>query len=76
MKVQMSDDQFREFMRDIWCRNDAGSIVPGSAAVVGTLPACVLGMDKVKRHRRWSDWHNAMDKMDFIKMTDPKQKLS
>ena len=29
----------------------------GAAAVVGPMPPCVLGKDKIKQQMKWSDWH-------------------
>ena len=58
-------------------QKDTGSITPGAAAVVEALPACVLDKDKIKHHRRWSDWQkDAMNKMEFMKMNDTEHKLS
>ena len=53
----------------------AGPMV--AAAMVGLMGPCLLGKDKLKRLKRWADWHGeAENKMRFSGITDSGQKLS
>ena len=41
----------------------------GAAAMVGSMPPCRLGKDKLGRFKNWSDWFKqAENKMKFIMM--------
>jgi hypothetical protein len=49
----------------------------GAAAAVGQLTTCALGRDKMKRYKKWSDWHKeAKNKMAFIGITEEAQKVA
>ena len=49
----------------------------GAAAVVGPMVPCVLGKDKLKRPKRWTDWHkDAENKMRFMGITNSIQKMN
>ena len=49
----------------------------GVAAVVGLMGPCVLGKDKLKRPKRWSDWKkDAENKMTFLGITESGQKVN
>ena len=51
--------------------------MPGTAAVVGTMPACSLGRNKLKRFKKWNDWiRDAENKMKFLGLTTDDQKMS
>ena len=53
------------------------STSPGAAALVGQVPPCQLGKNKVKRFKKWRDWmRDADNKMTFLKITEPAQKIS
>ena len=72
----MTDEQLQELIRSIR-GTGTGSITAGAAAVVGFLTTCVLGKDKIKRHKKWSDWHkDAQNNMRLLNMTDAVQKLN
>ena len=48
-----------------------------AAALVGPMGPCILGKDKLKRPKRWADWHrDAENKMRFSGITDSVQKLN
>ena len=49
----------------------------GAAAVVGPMPPCVLGKDKIKQQMKWSDWHkDATNKVRVMGMNQDDQKLN
>ena len=49
----------------------------GAAAVVGQMPPCRLGKDKLKRYKKWKDWiADAETKMSFLAMTTDERKLN
>ena len=44
--------------------------------MVGPMVPCALGKDKLKRPKRWTDWHkDAENKMRFMGITDSVQKM-
>ena len=57
---------------------DGGTaLTAGAASVVGTMPPCRLGKDKLKRYKRWKDWiADADTKMSFLGITNEARKLS
>ena len=47
-----------------------------AAAMVGPVGPCILGKDKLKRPKKWVDWHrDAENKMRFSGITDSGRKL-
>jgi hypothetical protein len=49
----------------------------GAAAAVGQLGACALGRDKMKRYKKWSDWHKeAKNKLAFLGITEKAHMVS
>ena len=41
--------------------------VSAAAAVVGSMPPCNVGKDKIKRFKKWSNWlKDAENKMRFL----------
>ena len=43
----------------------------GAAALVGQMPSCHLGKNKLKRYKKWKDWiHDAENKMAFMGISD------
>ena len=45
--------------------------------MVGPMGPCVLGKDKLKRPKRWTDWHkDAENKMRFSGITNSVQKMN
>ena len=49
----------------------------GAVTVVGPMRPCVLGKDKLKRPKRWSDWRkDAENKMRFLGITESIQKMN
>ena len=58
-------------------RNLAVAQTGAAAAVVGSMPPCNLGKDKIKRFKKWSDWlKDAENKMRFLHMEDGDKKLN
>ena len=48
-------------------RNLAVAQTGAAAAVVGSMPPCNLGKDKIKRFKKWSNWlKDAENKMRFL----------
>ena len=42
-----------------------------AAALVGQIPQCNLGKNKLKRFKKWKDWlSDAENKMSFLSITD------
>ena len=55
----------------------AGGGAAGTAAVMGQMPPCVLGKDKVKRIKKFEDWlKDAETKMSVLNITDGKRKIN
>ena len=49
----------------------------GTAAVVGQMPPCNIGKNKLKRYRVWSEWiRDAENKMTFLNISDNAAKIS
>ena len=49
----------------------------GAAALVGQIPACVLGKNKLKRYKKWRDWiKDAENKMTFLSIDTNEKKIS
>ena len=47
-----------------------------AATMVGPMGPCILGKDKLKRPKKWADWHrDAENKMRFSSITDSGRKL-
>ena len=73
MAMEMTEAQFERLLAVL--QRGGGGGVAGAAMVVGTMGPCVLGKDKLKRPKKWSDWKkDAENKMRFLKIED-KQKL-
>ena len=72
MTVEMTDAQFERLIATL--RGGGGG---GAAAVVGPMGPCVLGKDKLKRPKRWSDWKkDAENKMRFLGIEESGQKMN
>ena len=57
-------------------RNMAVAETGAAAAVVGSMPPCNLGKDKIKRYKKWSDWlKDAENKMRFLNLEEGGKKL-
>ena len=78
--ITLSEDQFRQLL----AAAKAGPVEPpvgagmatGAAALVGEMPRCSLGKDKLKRYKRWKEWLNdAENKMRFLKIANDKEKI-
>ena len=81
MALAMTPDQLQTLIRGIQAGGGggaAGAAGPmAAAAVVGPMGPCILGKDKLKRPKRWADWHrDAENKMRFSGITDSAQKLN
>ena len=84
MTVQMSDEQLTRLIAALRpqpqqaAQNTNGDpvIAAGAAAVVGQMPPCRLGKDKLKRFKKWKDWiADAETKMTFLSITSDEKKL-
>ena len=61
----MSEAQFERLIATL--RGGSGGGAAGAAAVVGQMGPCMLGKDKLKRPKKWTDWHkDAENKMRFL----------
>ena len=82
--IQMTDDQLQTLIAALRPQPQpqpvaAGgpNMVAGAAAVVGTMPPCPLGKNKLKRYKKWCDWiRDAETKMTFLEMTTEIQKMN
>lgn len=87
----LSDEQFKELLTKVVeagataGRNAAAGAgnapadqnATGAAALVGQIPACQLGKNKLKRYKKWRDWlHDAENKMGFMGINDNAKKIS
>ena len=79
--MQLTNEQFQQLLQAA----RAGPVAPpegagmatGAAALVGEMPRCNLGKDKLKRYKRWKEWlADAENKMRFLKVTDEQEKLA
>ena len=74
MTMEMTEAQFERLITTLRWGDGGGAA--GAAAVVGTMGPCVLGKDKLKRPKKWSDWKkDAENKMRFLKIEEDEQKL-
>ena len=49
----------------------------GAAALVGQVPPCLLGKNKLKRYKKWRDWiKDAENKMTFLGIEEENKKIS
>ena len=49
----------------------------GAAAVVGPMGPCLLGKEKLKRPKKWSDWKKDVEnKMRFLGIDNSSQKMN
>ena len=78
MMVEMSDAQFDRLITTLRRGGGGGAAgEAGAAVVVGPMGPCVMGKDKLKRPKKWTDWHkDAENKMRFIGITESDQKLN
>ena len=68
----MTDRQFERLIPTL--QGGSGGGGAGAAAVVGPMGPCVLGKDKLKRPKKWSDWKkDAENKMRFLGVTESVQ---
>ena len=58
MMVEMSAEQFERLITTLQGGGGGGAAgAAGAAAVVGPMGPFVLGKDKLKRPKKWTDWH-------------------
>ena len=79
MAVEMLADQFERLIATMQGGGGGGAAgaAGAAAAVVGPVGPCVLGKDKLKRPKKWTDWHkDAENKMRFLSMNDSGQKMN
>ena len=82
--IQMTDDQLQTLIAALRPQPQPQPVaaggpntVAGAAAVVGTMPPCPLGKNKLKRYKKWCDWiRDAETKMTFLEMTTEIQKMN
>ena len=77
----MTDDQLQTLIAALQQtppQMDGGpKMAAGAAAVVGQMPPCHLGKNKIKRFKKWKDWiSDAENKMAFLEMDTDKQKIN
>ena len=68
MTVEMLVEQFDRLIATLQ-RGGGGGVAgaAGAAAVVGPMGPRVLGKDKLKKPKKWTDWHkDAENKMRFL----------
>ena len=79
--VQLTNDQFQQLLQAAMARPvappDGAGMVAGAAAIVGEMPPCNLGKDRLRRYKKWKDWlREAENKMTFLQIQDEKAKLN
>ena len=79
--MSLTAEQFGELMAALPAMLGAGGGAAnqslGAASAVGPMGQCNLGVDKVKRLKRFSDWMKGAEaKIDFMGLTADKQKIS
>ena len=74
----MSADQFDRLIAAL--EGGGGGRVAGAAraaVVVGPMGPCVLGKDKLKRPKKWTNWYkDSENKMRFLGVTDSVRKMN
>ena len=80
MTVQMTNAQLQDLI--VGCIAGAGGGAAGAAgtmsaaSMLGPMGSCTLGKDKLKRPKKWADWHREVEnKMRFGGITDGGRKL-
>ena len=80
MAVQLTHAQLQDLIAG--CIAGVGGGAAGAAgtmsaaSMVGPMGPCILGKDKLKRPKKWADWHReAENKMRFGGITDGGRKL-
>ena len=73
----MSAEQFDRLIATLQGGGGGGAArAAGVAALVGLMGPCVMGKDKLKRPKKWTDWHkDAENKMRFLGITESVQKM-
>ena len=85
MAINMTEDQLNRLIQAIRPQ-DQGNVggggaaqrqgAAGAAAVVGQMPGCQLGRNKITRFKKWNDWlRDAESKMRFLSITEGAQKV-
>ena len=79
--MSLTADQFNQLLAALPAMLGAGgggaNQSQGAASAVGPMGHCNLGVDKVKRFKRFSDWMKGAEaKIDFMGLTTDKQKIS
>ena len=83
MAINMTEEQFNRLIQAIRPQeqDERGGAVQrqgtaGAAAVVGQMPGCQLGRNKIKRFKKWNDWlRDAESKMRFLSIAEGSQKV-
>ena len=78
--IQLTNDQFQQLLQAAMAGPVAppggAGMVTGAASLVGEMPRCQMGKDKLKRYKRWKDWlADAENKMRFLNIREDRQKL-
>ena len=74
--VQLTEQQFQQLLAAVARPveppvqgNEGAGMVAGAASIVGEMPPCHLGKDRLRRYKKWRDWlQNAENKMNFLRI--------
>ena len=78
MAVTMTADQYQTLIDTLLGGGDGGAAgTAGAATREGPMKPCALGKDKLKRPKRWTNWHReAENKMRLMGITDNLQRMN
>ena len=78
MAVTMTADQYQTLIDTLRGGGDGGAAgTAGAATREGPMEPCALGKDKLKRPKRWTNWHReAENKMRLMGITDNDQRMN
>ena len=82
--VQLTEQQFQQLLAAVARPveppvqgNGGAGMVAGAASIVGEMPPCHLGKDRLRRYKKWRDWlQNAENKMNFLRIENDHEKLN
>ena len=82
--VQLTEQQFQQLLAAVARPveppvqgNGGAGMVAGAASIVGEMPPCHLGKDRLRRYKKWRDWlQNAENKMNFLRIENDLEKLN
>ena len=78
MAVTMTADQYQTLIDTLRGGGDRGAAgTAGAATREGPMEPCALGKDKLKRPKRWTNWHReAENKMRLMGINDNVQRMN